>query len=77
MAVNYWRSLLWTMFLDTKHAQRYNKIDVLLLKINEKKCLVKLEKLFENLLEINNQNDVFEYFSVQKKHFKTTYHQIT
>jgi hypothetical protein len=54
------------MFLDTKHAQRYNKIDVLLLKINEKKCLVKLEKLFENLLEINNQNDVFEYFSVQK-----------
>jgi hypothetical protein len=66
MAVNYWRSLLRTMFLDTKHAQRYNKIDVLLLKINEKKCLVKLEKLFENLLEINNQNDVFEYFSVQK-----------
>jgi hypothetical protein len=66
MAVHYWRSLLWTMFLDTKHAQRYNKIDVLLLKINEKKCLVKLEKLFENLLEINNQNDVFEYFSMQK-----------
>jgi hypothetical protein len=46
MAVNYWRSLLWTMFLDTKHAQRYNKIDVLSLKIIEKKCLVKLEKLF-------------------------------
>jgi hypothetical protein len=66
MAVNYWRSLLWTMFLDNKHAQRYNKIDVLSLKINEKKCLVKLEKLFENLLEINNQNDVFEYFSMQK-----------
>jgi len=66
MAVNYWRSLLWTMFLDNKHAQRYNKIDVLSLKINEKKCLVKLEKLFENLLEINNQNDVFEYFSIQK-----------
>jgi len=69
MAVNYWRSLLWTTFLDIKHAQRYNKIDVLSLKINEKKCLVKLEKLFENLLEINNQNDVFEYFSMQKKTF--------
>ena len=66
MAVKYWRSLLQTMFLDTKHAQRYNKIDVLLLKINEKKCLVKLEKLFENLLETNNQNEVFEYFSNAK-----------